>query len=62
MSETNDPLLTLIDAASEMLALKIDTAWLPSIRANLEVSLRLAALVDEFQLPDDHEAAGIFHA
>jgi hypothetical protein len=35
--------------------------WLP-IRANLEVSLRLARLVDEFALPDETEPAPVFTA
>jgi hypothetical protein len=45
-----------------MLGITIDPAWLPSVRANLDVSLRLGKLVDEFQLPDDHEPASIFKA
>jgi hypothetical protein len=45
-----------------MLGLTIEPAWLPSVRANLEVSLRLAKLVDELPLPDDHEPASIFKA
>ncbi|WP_374991555.1 DUF4089 domain-containing protein [Bradyrhizobium sp. LHD-71] len=45
-----------------MLDLTLDPAWLPSVRANLEVSLRLGKLVDEFPLPDDHEPASHFKA
>jgi len=62
MPNDNDPLDAAIAAASHMLGLKIDPAWLPSVRANLEVSLRLGKLVDEFPLPDDHEPASIFKA
>jgi hypothetical protein len=58
----NDPLLTAITASAHMLGITIDPAWLPSVRANLDVSLRLGKLVDEFQLPDDHEPASIFKA
>lgn len=58
----NDPLLAAIAAARHMLALTIEPEWLPSVRANLEVSLRLGRLVDEFPLPDDHEPASIFRA
>ncbi len=31
------------------------TPGVPAVRANLEVSLRLARLVDEFALPDETE-------
>ena len=61
MTDT-DPLLTTIDASARMLGLTIESAWLPTVRANLEVSLRLAKLVDEFPLPDDHEPDSIFKA
>lgn len=49
-----------IDAASKALALPVEDAWRPAVRANLEVSLRLARLVDEFTLPDETEPAPIF--
>jgi hypothetical protein len=62
MVDETDPLLTTIDAGAKMLGLTIEADWLPSVRANLEVSLRLAKLVDEFPLPDDHEPASIFKA
>ena len=61
-TDDHDPLLTAIAAGSHMLGLRIDSGWLPSVRANLEVSLRLGKLVDEFPLPDDHEPASIFKA
>jgi hypothetical protein len=51
-----------IAAGAQMLGLTIDPAWLPSVRANLEVSLRLGRVVDEFPLPDDHEPASNFRA
>ena len=62
MADETDPLLTAIEAGAKMLDLTIEPPWLPSVRANLEVSLRLAKLVDEFPLPDDHEPASIFRA
>jgi hypothetical protein len=62
MADDADPLLTTIDASARTLGLAIEPGWLPSVRANLEVSLRLAKLVDEFPLPDDHEPASIFKA
>ena len=61
-TDDNDPLDDAIAAGAHMLGLTIDPAWLPSVRANLEVSLRLGKLVDEFPLPDDHEPASIFKA
>ena len=41
-----DPLDDYIDAVSKALALPVEEAWRPAVRANLEVSLRLARLVD----------------
>ena len=58
----NDPLDDYIDAAASMLGLPVQPAWRPAIRANLEVSLRLARLVEEFPLPDETESARVFTA
>lgn len=49
-----------IDAVSKALALPVEDAWRPAVRTDLEVSLRLARLVDEFALPDETEPAPIF--
>ena len=57
-----DPLYDYIDAVAGALALPVDDAWKPAVRANLEVSLRLARLVDEFPLPDETEPASVFAA
>jgi hypothetical protein len=57
-----DPLDDYIDAVARALALPIDDAWKPAVRANLEVSLRLARLVDEFALPDETESASVYSA
>jgi hypothetical protein len=38
----------------------LDAAWKPAVRGNLEVSLKLARLVDEFPLPDDAEPAPVY--
>jgi hypothetical protein len=57
-----DPLDDYIDAVSKALALPIDDAWKPAVRANLEVSLRLARLVDDFALSDEAEPASVFAA
>ncbi len=57
-----DPLDDYIDAVSKALALPVDDAWKPAVKANLEVSLRLARLVDEFVLSDETEPASVFAA
>jgi hypothetical protein len=59
---SSDPLDDYIDAVSKALALPVDDAWKPAVRANLEVSLKLARLVDEFSLPDETEPASVFAA
>jgi hypothetical protein len=57
-----DTLDDYIDAVAKALALPIEDGWRPAVRANLEVSLRLARLVDEFPLPDETEPASVFTA
>ena len=57
-----DPLDDYIDAVSKALDLPVVDAWKPAVKANLEVSLRLARLVDEFVLPDATEPASVFTA
>ena len=57
-----DPLDDYIDAVARALALPVEDAWRPAIKANLEVSLRLARLVDEFALPDEAESASVYSA
>jgi hypothetical protein len=59
---TAEPLDDYIDAVSKALALPVDDAWKPAVKANLDVSLRLARLVDEFALPDETEPASVFAA
>jgi hypothetical protein len=51
-----------ITSSAALLKLPLDPAWLPSIRANVEVTFRLAKLVDDFQLPDEAEPAPVFEA
>ncbi|NEV79260.1 DUF4089 domain-containing protein [Rhodopseudomonas sp. BR0C11] len=58
----NDPLDSYIHAVAAALGLPIDPAWKPAVRANLEVSLKLARMVDEFPLPDETEPASVFRA
>ena len=59
---TDEDQLDRHQSRREMLGLTIDPAWVPSVRANLEVSLRLGKLVEDFPLPDDHEPASTFKA
>jgi hypothetical protein len=61
-TEKPDPLDDYIDAVSKALALPVEDAWKPAVKANLEVSLRLARLMDEFALPDETEPANVFAA
>lgn len=58
----SDPLDDYIDAVSTALALPVEPAWKPAVRFNLEVTLRLARLVDQFPLPDATEPASVFTA
>ncbi len=51
-----------IASVAKALALPIEDAWWPGVRVNLDVSLRLAKLVDEFPLPDETEPASVFVA
>lgn len=51
-----------ITSVAKALNLTIEDAWRPAVRSNLEVSLRMARLVDEFTLPDESEPASVFSA
>jgi hypothetical protein len=57
-----DPLDDYIDAAAKALSLPVEEAWRPAVKANLDVSLKFARLVDEFALPDEIEPASVFRA
>ncbi len=57
-----DAIDALVAANAEALRLPIDPAWLGGVKFNLQLILHLAALVDEFPLPDDAEPAPVFHA
>jgi hypothetical protein len=61
-SPPSDPLDGFVEAAARVLALPVEPEWRPAIKANLEVSLRLAAFVAEFALPDETEPAPVFTA
>jgi hypothetical protein len=51
-----------ITSSAAMLGLPIEAAWMPSIRANVEMTFRLAKLVDDFPLPDEAEPAPVYEA
>jgi len=57
-----DPLDDFIDAAAHALALPVEQAWKPAVRAHLEVTLKLARLIEDFDLPDQTEPAPVFKA
>jgi hypothetical protein len=62
MAKPPEKLDDFIAAASAALDLPLDPAWQPSVKANLEVSLKLANLVAEFALPDEAEPAPVYRA
>jgi hypothetical protein len=51
-----------IRSSAAMLNIPLETAWLPTIRANVEVTFRFAKLVEEFPLPDEAEPAPVYEA
>jgi hypothetical protein len=57
-----DALDQFISAAAHALALPVEAAWKGAVKANLEVTLRLAASFADFPLPDDAEPAPVFTA
>jgi hypothetical protein len=56
----DDIVYAWIRSSAAMLRLPLDREWLPAIQANVEVTFRLARLVDEFQLPDEAEPAPVY--
>jgi hypothetical protein len=58
----SDPLDGFVEAAARVLGLPLEPQWLPDIKYNLAVTLRAAALVAEFAVPDESEPAPIFRA
>ena len=57
-----DSLDAYIDSAAQVLGLTVEPGWKPAVRANLEGTFKLAALVAEKELPDDAEPAPVFKA
>ncbi len=57
-----DKLDDFIRAAAQTLGLPLEPAWQPAVKANLAVTLQQAALVADFELPDEAEPAPVFRA
>jgi hypothetical protein len=57
-----DALDMLVTAQTAALNLPIDPSWHGAVKVNLQLILRLGAMVDDFALPDDAEPGPIFHA
>ena len=57
-----DGLDDYIASAAKALSLPIEESWRCAVRANLEVSLRMGKLVDEFPTSDEAEPASVFSA
>ena len=57
-----DPTDDFIEAAAKSLDLSLDPAWKASIRSNLEVTFKLAQLVEDFPLSDEAEPAPVYKA
>ena len=57
-----DKLDDFIEAAAAALGLPLEGAWKPAVKTNLDVTLKHAATVAEFKLPDDAEPAPVFKA
>jgi len=62
MSVQLDVLDRYIEATADALDLRIEEAWKPAVRSNLEVTLKFARLVEEFTLPDELEPAEIYES
>jgi 1-carboxybiuret hydrolase subunit AtzG-like protein len=59
---TDAALDAFIDASAAVLGLTIAPEWRAAVRANLTVTFRLGAVVEEFELPDEAEPAAVFTA
>jgi hypothetical protein len=62
MGTDEDALDEFIDAAARTLGIAVEPQWKPGIKANLQVTLRVGAMVAEFELPDEAEPAPVFWA
>ncbi|MCJ2137957.1 DUF4089 domain-containing protein [Methylobacterium sp. J-026] len=53
---------TYVAATAPLLGLALDATWIASVTANLRVLAAAAALVQDFPLPDEVDAASRFEA
>jgi hypothetical protein len=60
--EQADVIDSLVSVSAQALKLPIEQSWRGGIKFNLQLIFRIAALVDEFPLPDDTEPGPVFHA
>jgi hypothetical protein len=60
--EQADVIDSLVGVSAQALKLPIEQSWRGGIKFNLQLIFRIAALVDEFPLPDDTEPGPVFHA
>ena len=51
-----------VDTSAAALGIAIEPEWKGGIKANLQVTLRVGAMVAEFELPDEAEPAPVFEA
>jgi len=58
----DDGLDALIDAGTALLGIAVAPEWREQIRLHLEISLRHAARVAAFPLPDETDPAPVFRA
>ncbi len=59
---TEAELDAFMDASAAVLGLAIAPEWRAAVRANLAVTFRLSAVVEEVPLPDEAEPAPVFLA
>ena len=59
---TDSDLDIFMDASASVLGITIQPEWRDAVRANLAVTFRMAALVQDFPLPDTAEPAAVFTA
>jgi hypothetical protein len=57
-----DSIDALVAAQAAALRLPLDPSWQGGVASNLQLILRLGAMVDDFALPDDAEPGPVFHA
>jgi hypothetical protein len=62
MAPARDPLDDLILTGAKALGIAIEKSWMPAVRENLAVTLRLGAFVTAFDLPDETEPAPVYEA